>query len=115
MNILDWLASFWAWVNSPEGNRAVAGTLGGVVISLFNWEGVFLAARKIFVGTSMAYAIGPTGVLLFNRGLRMIGIGEMPDNAEFATAFLIGVFGMVIIETVLRVIRAYRASTGSKR
>lgn len=106
--------SFFDWAASPEGTRAIAGTLGGVVISVFNWEGPFLAARKIGVGSAMAYALGPTGVLLLNRGLTAIGIGEMPDNSEFATAFLIGVFGMVMIETGLRVFRVYRIRAGGK-
>lgn len=96
------------WITSPETARAIAGTLGGIVISVFNWEGVMLTVRKMLVGTAMAYALGPLGVLLMRRGLGLIGIREMPENAEFATAFLIGVFGMIIIETGARLFRLYR-------
>lgn len=109
--------TFLDWIGSPEGGRAIAGTLGGVVLSFFNWEGVFLTLRKVLVGTAMAYALGPTGVLLMKGGLGAVGINQMPENAEFATAFLIGVFGMVFIETGLRVFRLYRVqkSRGGSR
>lgn len=105
MNFLD-------WIGSPEGARALAGTLGGVVISAFNWEGPWLTLRKTLVGASMAYALGPTGVVLLHWGLAKIGIREMPDNAEFATAFLFGVFGMVIIETGVRLAAVWRSRHG---
>lgn len=100
--------NFLEWIGSQEGARALAGTLGGVVISAFNWEGPFLTLRKVLVGAAMAYALGPLGVLLMRRALALIGIEEMPENAEFATAFLIGVFGMIIIETGARVFRVWR-------
>lgn len=100
--------NFIEWAGSPEGVRAAAGTLGGIVISAFNWEGPFLTLRKVMIGAAMAYALGPTGVLLMRRGLAAIGVDEMPSNADFAVAFLFGVFGMVIIETGARLFRAYR-------
>lgn len=107
MNAIEWIAS-------PEGGRALAGTLGGVVISAFNWEGPFLTIRKVLVGSAMAYALGPLGVLLMRRALGLIGIREMPENAEFAAAFLIGVFGMIIIETGARVFRVWRVRNAQK-
>lgn len=100
--------TFLEWIGSPEGGRLLAGTLGGVVLSAFNPEGIFLTARKLLVGACMAYALGPLGVVLMKRGLALISIDEMPENAAFATAFLLGVFGMVIVETGLRVFRLYR-------
>lgn len=104
--------SFLDWIGSPEGARALAGTLGGVVISTFNWEGLWLTLRKTLVGACVAYALGPLGVVLLHWALTKIGIREMPNNAGFATAFLLGVFGMVIIETGMRLAAVWRSQDG---
>lgn len=101
MNLFD-------WITSSEGSRIAAGIAGGVVASAFNWEGPWLTFRKLIIGALMAYALGPTGVLLLEWALSKIGINRLPDNAEWAAAFLIGAFSMMIIETVLRVFKAYR-------
>jgi len=42
--------------------------------------------------------------------LGRLGVNTMPPNAEAAVHFLFGAFGMLIFETVVRVLRAYQVT-----
>lgn len=104
---------FFDWI-ADEGGRVVSGVLGGLVMSLFNWEGVWLTVRKIIIGGCMAWALGPTAALLMQGGLSAIGIDGDTGGFYSAASFLVGVFGMVIIETVLRLARKYETENEDK-
>jgi hypothetical protein len=103
------MSDFTHWL-THEGPRVLAGVFGAVVLNAFHWEGPVIAARKLLIGGAMAWALGPTGVLLMSAGLGRLGVNTMPPNAEAAVHFLFGAFGMLIFETVVRVLRAYQVT-----
>lgn len=94
------MQAFWEWLAGDKGQLLVAGTAGAVVSSIMEWTGVLPALRKIAVGATTAYFLSPLAVPFL--GWLLDGISVPTENAAGMSGFLMGVLGIVVIETIYR-------------
>lgn len=93
--------SVWDWLSSDKGQLALAGLAGSAVNAVMEWQGARAGVRKLFVGCTTAYFLGPVGVPLFTWAGGAISLP--PDQSSSVGAFLMGVSGVVVIEIIMRV------------
>lgn len=92
--------SFWEWLASEKGELLTAATAGGVVSAAMDWTGFIPAVRKIVVGAISAYFLSPLAIPFV--GWILDGISVPEDKALGMSGFIMGVIGIVVIDTLIR-------------
>ncbi len=91
--------SFWEWLSSTEkGELIIAAVAGGVVSAAMDWNGFLPATRKLVVGGIAAYYLSPIAAPYLEWILE--GISVPADKAIGMSGFIMGVVGIVVIETI---------------
>lgn len=107
-----WLGnvSLWEWFSTDKGQLALAGLAGSAVNAVMEWEGVLPGIRKLFVGATAAYFLGPIGVPLFTWAGNSLNLPT--DQASSVGGFLMGVSGVVVVEIIMRVWKSRKEQLG---
>lgn len=92
--------TFWEWLGSEKGELITAATAGGIVSAAMDWTGFIPAARKIVVGAISAYFLSPLAIPFV--GWILDGISVPEDKALGMSGFIMGVLGIVVIDTLIR-------------
>ncbi|QJD54336.1 hypothetical protein [Aminobacter phage Erebus] len=92
--------NFWEWFASEKGELLTAATAGGIVSAAMDWTGFLPAVRKIVVGTISAYYLSPLAIPYV--GWALDGISVPQDKALGMSGFIMGVLGIVVIDTIMR-------------
>jgi len=100
--------TFWEWLDTARGEMAIAGIAGSAVAVIMEWEGWISSSRRFFVGAVSAFFLGPVGVPLVSWLFPKINVPV--DHAVSVGGFVMGICGIVIIETLLTVLRIKKAT-----
>lgn len=95
--------NIWELINSEKGSLAIAGLAGAAVSAVMEWEGFLPALRRIFVGATTAWFLGPVGIPLFTWAANVTALPT--DHTLSVGGFLVGIGGMFIVEFIMRVWR----------
>ncbi|MAU21106.1 MAG: hypothetical protein CMH13_11305 [Martelella sp.] len=93
-----------AWrdaLTTEEGRLALAALAGSAVAAVMEWQGVLPAARRVAVGATAAYFLGPVGVPLFQWAGGLANIPLEPSAS--VGGFIMGVGGVTIVEFIIKV------------
>ncbi len=91
----------WEMLATEKGQLALAGLAGATVSSIMEWRGALPTLRKIFVGATTAYFLGPIGVPLFQWAG---GLADIPlEPSASVGGFVMGIGGMTIVEFIVKV------------
>lgn len=104
------LLSLYLWCFTDRGQNLLAGVAGSLVAVLLEWGSMGSNLRRFVVGVSTAMYLGPAGVPLFKWVFAGIAMPE--ETAPTFGVFMMGVFGVVILEIVARTLRLWQRKTG---
>ena len=102
--------TLWDWISGDEGARAIAGFAGASVSAALEWNGLWPATRRVFIGFLAAWYLGPLATPMLSWALGGLSIGE--NSPATASGFLMGVVGITAIEIVVRAFRLRRDELG---
>ena len=98
------MSDFWLFLKHEITQSALAGLAGGIVSAVVEWENWPVAIRQIVVGMLCAIYLSPWARPVI--GYLMHGLSLPEDATVSSSAFLTGIFGMVIVEVVFRLVRS---------
>ena len=94
------------WFQTAKGELLAAGLAGSSVAAVMEWEGILPAIRRLAVGVTTSFYLGPVGIPLFSW---VFGKASIPiEQSTTVSGFIIGVGGVVIIEIILKAFRFRR-------
>lgn len=101
--------SFWDWLTASEkGELLVAATAGGIVSAAMDWNGILPATQKLVVGAISAYFLSPLAIPFLGWILEGLSVPE--DKVLGMSGFIMGVIGIVVIETIKKAAQIKLAS-----
>lgn len=98
--------SIGEWAFGQSGQIAIAGLAGAAVNAALEWNGVRVAFRKIFVGSTSAFFLGPIGLPVMQWAFGKIDVP--PESAASVGGFVMGLVGLFFVEVLIAAVRARR-------
>lgn len=87
------------WMDSENSKLIIAGLFGSAVAVSLDWTGVIPSTRRFLTGGIIAYFAHDLAVPITNMFLG--SFGNSIENSVALSGFLMGVVGVVFIETLL--------------
>lgn len=97
--------NFYEWLWGESGVLLRAGVAGSAVSVVMEWNGWNSAIRKFIIGAISSYYLSPLAIPLISH---VLGFISVPDrNAPSLSGFIMGVVGVIVIESFLNAFRMW--------
>lgn len=92
------------WLSSERAATVIAGVLGAAAMAATDWRTPWRLVQHLFVGTASSAIATPVFEPAISKTLGIIAVD--PAAHENAAAFIVGAFGIYILELSLAIWRA---------